>query len=316
MEPTSLHNTAHPGTTGIDAETGRPTPSVIRLWTMLKRYAEAFYQLGSGMTRVRAAIDEEALSASVVHAIHAEGLKLDDATIRRVNNEVRSGVAGGLRTEILQEWAPRFRELFSDLDLAISLKELNRWENWLIANEHVSTVEIRAALDNIDHLVQHELEDRNLIYLEPRRASRYEKYRTGWELALEKFDIARDVEEAEKCFALERFTASVFHAMRIAEIGVQALGKHFNLQESSLRESWGNIVNALDGPIKKISDKEMRARWSFIVDDLCHMNFALRIPSMHPRSQLGTYTDEQAQEVLGTVRTMMRHLAEALPPVS
>jgi hypothetical protein len=52
--------------------------------------------------------------------------------------------------------------------------------------------------------------------------------------------IRDDVEEASKCYALERYVAAIFHLMRVTEAAVLALGKivdpdDFKPQFSSVR---------------------------------------------------------------------------------
>ena len=61
---------------------------------------------------------------------------------------------------------------------------------------------------------------------------------------------AFEVEEAAKCIALGRFTASVFHSMRLLEIAIKALSKRLNIDDPTkpAEKNWAIIL-------KKIKDR-------------------------------------------------------------
>ena len=135
---------------------------------------------------------------------------------------------------------------------------------------------------------------------------------------LSRFDVAVDVaEEAEKCFALDRFAGCVYHLMRVVEVGVQALGKHLQLSDEILAESWGRIVAAVQKKAEKMAHntlekEEAQRSVSEIADALFHVNLAWRIPTDHPRVPNQSYNKVQADEALGRVKALMRHLSETI----
>lgn len=74
--------------------------------------------------------------------------------------------------------------------------------------------------------VEEELSLRMYFSLEPGEAKRYAKPWDGWEAIVERFkDTVKDIEEMNKCFAFGRYTASMFHAMHVAEWGAIELWK-------------------------------------------------------------------------------------------
>ena len=63
-----------------------------------------------------------------------------------------------------------------------------------------------------------------------------------------------DIEEAGKCLAFERWTACVFHLMRVMETGLHVLGDSLNLPLTTNR-SWDAVLRKcgeeLDKPVAK-----------------------------------------------------------------
>jgi hypothetical protein len=90
----------------------------------------------------------------------------------------------------------------------------------------------------------HELERTLILPIEYSAARHYREPRRGWEGVIERFPgVVSDVEEANKCFALARYAAAVFHSMQVVEVGVIALG---NLIEvSDPKAGWDAVTNRL-----------------------------------------------------------------------
>lgn len=63
-----------------------------------------------------------------------------------------------------------------------------------------------------------------------------------------------EVEEAAKCIALGRYTASVFHAMRMLEIGIRSLSKRLGIPDPSKpsEKNWGKILSAIKSQIDQL----------------------------------------------------------------
>ena len=58
-----------------------------------------------------------------------------------------------------------------------------------------------------------------------------------------------DIEEASKSYALERYTASVFHLMRVAEAGLVSIAKRVGLQNT--RPGWEEAITYIEGQVSK-----------------------------------------------------------------
>ena len=123
-----------------------------------------------------------------------------------------------------------------------------------------------------------------------------------------------DVAEAAKCLALQRPTASVFHLMRVMETGVKTLGRKLKVSIDVETESWYQIMEHVDGAIRKLPAKSAREKarkteLAAISANLGAVRIATRNEVAHPKQ---TYTREEAHEVYRTTRVFMQHLAGLL----
>jgi len=57
-----------------------------------------------------------------------------------------------------------------------------------------------------------------------------------------------EIEEAAKCIAFERYTASVFHCMRAMEIGIKAIASFLEIPDPAkpVEKNWGIILRAIN----------------------------------------------------------------------
>lgn len=87
------------------------------------------------------------------------------------------------------------------------------------------------------------------LHVSPGQAKGYLDIDAEWVPAVNRFERVRhDVEECSKCFALERYAASLFHVLLVAEFGVIEVARIFNVAGN--KPGWG----ALDR-LQKIYDK-------------------------------------------------------------
>jgi hypothetical protein len=126
-----------------------------------------------------------------------------------------------------------------------------------------------------------------------------------------------DIAESGVCLALDRGTASVFHLMRVLEIGLTTLGAKFDV--SMERTNWGPAINEIR---KKISNMHNDPTWKDLPDCKKQQEFyaqaashfeilkdAWRNYTMHKR---GFYTESQAEPIFDNVKGFMQKLAERL----
>lgn len=134
-----------------------------------------------------------------------------------------------------------------------------------------------------------------------------------WQNVLPQFaSTLVDVEEAGRCFALGRFTASVFHSMRILEIGLAALGKEFGVATD--KTNWGTIIQNIQNEIE-VKSKAQGAGWAdqqFYSEATLDFRFfkdAWRNHVMHVHLPVD---EGKAKVISDRVRHFMHHLATKL----
>lgn len=121
--------------------------------------------------------------------------------------------------------------------------------------------------------------------------------------------MSEDIAEAGKCVAFGRYTASVFHLMRVMEIGLQRLGELLGVQLVT-EKNWQNILDEVTKAVKALNQKEARTKTlAEAASHLYAVKVAWRNEVMHPKQ---TYTQEQAEAIFENVRTFVRDLAGLL----
>ena len=65
--------------------------------------------------------------------------------------------------------------------------------------------------------------------------------------------VASDIAAASRCFALDEWTACVFHLMRVLEIGLRWLAADVGLPHSAVEnENWKNVIDQIESAIRKL----------------------------------------------------------------
>lgn len=162
-----------------------------------------------------------------------------------------------------------------------------------------------------------------LFYAYPK--SRGEKLRTwkaDWGTICEAFpDVEVDTFCATDCYALGHATASVFHSMRVAEVGLRAIAKERRIKLAKNKSvdwaCWQEIIKALDDEIKTIglkwragSRKDAALEfYSGARADLNGFKDEYRNLVMHVRE---AYDEHQAARALSRVHDFMSRLAQKI----
>jgi len=198
----------------------------------------------------------------------------------------------------------------------------------------LTIIQLQRMLDKLDHYRDHkelsddmrvlaerladEVEPKPYYLLAPDHLKYYTQPHLFGEAVDKSFPSALvDIEEAGKCYAVERSTACVFHLMRVMEVGLRALGKSLNNPDLDPKRnpSWEAILRKCDSELQKPL-KDRSAEWR--VDDaffatatanLRAVKDAWRNPTMHVEI---AYDPEKAFDVWNAVGAFMRHLSAKL----
>jgi hypothetical protein len=160
-----------------------------------------------------------------------------------------------------------------------------------------------------------ELAGRCLLMVTLDRKTAYEEPVKGWELPIEAFHSSQnDIEEAQRCYALDRSTACVFHLMRALETPLKVLSNELGIVKH--KPTWEAYLSVMPDHIKaKFPDQtkehgEKRAYFTALEGHLRAIKTAWRNPTMHEIARV--YTSEMAHELIVLVRGFMREAAVEL----
>lgn len=140
----------------------------------------------------------------------------------------------------------------------------------------------------------------------------------GWEHIAKAFPRAtEDIEEMNKCYALCRYSAAVFHSLLVVEHGLVALGKKLNVTDP--KEGWDASCRKLEDVAKAGHKKNTTGiNFSFLEQiNTCiqSMKLAWRNKVSHatgkPIIMGGGFAPYVAQDTISATRNFMNRLCEA-----
>jgi hypothetical protein len=126
-----------------------------------------------------------------------------------------------------------------------------------------------------------------------------------------------EVEEAGKCYALGRSTASVFHSLRCLEAGIAAMSRCLGIPDPTKgsERSWMKLLNAIE---KEMDKRWLKAQARFSGDgkafeELYAVLAAIQNPYRNSTMHLDAkYTAEQALDIMNAVRRFMITVANRM----
>jgi hypothetical protein len=187
-----------------------------------------------------------------------------------------------------------------------------------LKREFVTPADVRRIYEILDNTMRHDMEAVLFFHVDWNRRDFYAQQMLFGPKVADAFPRSYDdIREAGTCYAFGRFTACVFHLMRVMELGVQAFGAMLGVDFPESKE-WGKILNIAAGKIEEqtkarprgAKDPEIVA-WNQILAHLNSVKIGWRNPTMHPNE---SYDAEQAKELLGLVETLMKSLAKHVKP--
>jgi hypothetical protein len=217
-----------------------------------------------------------------------------------------------------KDWMEAIRKRCDEIGLALASDQLLRME---IANKAPTVTqrhwqELQQELAN---RINDELSHKLLFWIPTEKGKFFlQKGDLFGDAVKNAFPSAQtDIEEAGKCYAAGRNTASVFHLMRVVEFGLRILGKSLNEPrlDPTRNPTWETILRRCDDelklPIKERSDvwKAKNQFFSEATANLRAVKDAWRNPTLHVERD---YDEEKALDVLNSVGAFMRHLSTEL----
>jgi hypothetical protein len=208
-------------------------------------------------------------------------------------------------------WAVETAKKWADaLDLPATADKCT--EVQALVRSGVSPESLASALNEVSSRMQSELSRRRLLYVPSPVCGFYDKPQFSLQAEKRFGPAIDDMIEAGKCFALNRYTACVFHLQRVLEVGLKSLAVHLGLPLD--RNTWDahlkDIERELDRREKIGTGRDPdRMFYSGAAAQFRSMQIAWRNPTMHVDQR---YTEEIAQQIFDAVKGFMHHLAIGL----
>jgi hypothetical protein len=176
-------------------------------------------------------------------------------------------------------------------------------------------------IDNLRKLSEKEMKGKAFFYVPPERAKFFprmsDQHIFGNAVATAFPSAAYDIAESGICLALARGTPSVFHLMRVLEIGLTALGDKFNV--SLAHANWAPAIEQIESKIREMHKDpawkalpDCKEQQEFYAQAAVHFGVlkdAWRNYTMHRR---GFYTEEQAERIFENTKDFMQKLSKKL----
>jgi hypothetical protein len=181
---------------------------------------------------------------------------------------------------------------------------------------------LKKMLDTITDRLPDELSTKLFFQVPHSRREFFENPLSGWEAVVKRFDACvRDVEEMNKCFALSRYIAAMYHALQVAEVGAIELGNKIGVTDP--KKGWGPTTRRLSELVKSGHSKfdaSMGVTFDFVEQmnrEVETMKLAWRHKVDHAANHLAIlpnsdFTPDVAEHIMKSVRLFMDRLVEEL----
>ena len=222
------------------------------------------------------------------------------------------------------ERLPPVEQHFRSLGLIITADTVKELTEEISLNDRRSFQWLNDRVEGIERLAEKELNGKFFLYIPPERIKFWPRPKgPGFgslfgQAVNDKFPSAGyDIMCSGITYGTSMTTASVFHLMRVLEIGLAALGKVFGVSlertnwEPALAQIESRIANMRSDPTwKSLPDcKEKQEYYSQAASYFRTVKDAWRNYTMHVRAK---YSDDEAEQIFNAVKGFMQKLAERL----
>jgi hypothetical protein len=227
----------------------------------------------------------------------------------------------GETIEKAREWLDKVHDGCARIGLNICAETITEIRDGLVADKQRDWEWLKHQLHGLQKMIRKEMKSKTFFYITPEKMRFWITSKNPYPLgesAHNAFQSAElDAAEAGICLAVARPTASVFHSMRVLEVGLSALGKIFNV--SLEHTNWGPAIDEIEARIRNMHKDpawkalpDCKAQQEFYAQAASHFGIlkdAWRNYTAHKR---GIYTEERATLIFENLRAFMQTLAARL----
>ncbi len=206
---------------------------------------------------------------------------------------------------------PRFRESCHNLLLDSAEDQAVRIMS-LFSSDKPTYSQLASAVIELQNRIDDQLGRRKFYQLRPDVADLFENINPFGDQVATRFPSAsHDIAEASKCYACDRFDATVYHLMLAMEVALRCLAKRVNVKYSP---NWMVYLDKIDKTLKSKAKKSSlrKSRLIFLGNAsalLRAVKEAWRDDSMHIA---GKYGPDQTRDIFMSVKAFMVHLSTEL----
>lgn len=277
------------------------------IWEVLETYAAGLVNNTEALAFLRHDLERRLQRAKELH----------DPDPAEITAQDRANFS--LLFDNLSAWL-KSHELDASLDCLKRLQEEYR-------EDEPSIQDIIARMKAFTEVLQDELHRRVFLFVVPQDANLYRNPLASFPLTWSLYPSTRpDVEEACRCYALGRYTASVYHSMAILQAGLYALADDVGVMLRYPVElaEWGEVLSAIERKIEPMRNLPRSAardeRVTFLSECAVQFRYFKDAWRNHIAHMRGSYDRDQAHSILLHVRDFMEKLStrvgEGSPSVS
>ena|ERR1022692_738142 len=192
-----------------------------------------------------------------------------------------------------------------------------------VERESTSNDLLQRMLSDVCSTLQRELHLQFFVRIRPDQRRQFENPFSGWRKIIKRFGvISRDVEEMNKCFALCRYTAAIFHSLQVAELGAIELGDCIGVTDP--KKGWGPTERKLRELVKgghTAFPSDLPVTFDFVEQmqrEIESLTLAWRNKVDHAANRLviipnTDFTPDISEHIIGAMRIFMLRLMEGMP---
>jgi len=278
----------------------RPSHGLWDLREMLELKAGAFLAVMTNLASLSSWIEATSEYAGKEHHFHEDN---------RLHEAERDHLRGQL-----QSLKDHLTTMEADVTL-IAVDELLERAHWQLT----TWGHVKERLREIGNTLRREVSTKTLLVLEPKEQAYFapKEPHFGGAVAAKFLSAAFDIDEASKCFALGRSTASVFHLMRVMEIGIRATARCLGIPDpiKPAERNWGHILGEIRKDLDAHGGAAPTKAWAVAGDkeffegayaSLDAVRVAWRNTTMHVENK---YTTDEAEHIWSAVKGFITKLA-------
>lgn len=261
------------------------------LWGIMQRFrASSFVAATSALARV----------ATSITAANAVGLTSDAAMERQYVKRDLDNAEPVLKELPL---SPVLRSQFDRLKRQI---------------DHIDGGELAVLIREFHNNLVVELTSAWFLMIKADRRDYYEQHESpfGQKVADTFSEANKDIAAASRCYALDEWTACIFHLMRVLEHGLRAIAAGVGLpSEVMAHENWKNVIDQIESKIRAMESNPKSAekieRMRFLSSAAVQFRYFKDAWRNHASHSHASYDERDAETVWVHVRGFMQQMAGA-----